>query len=540
VFGCAIDQDFTFDMESPGHELHDTDDQFTYHQGCADETHGRVHIEFNALESVVHFVANDWGAANQWWRALADVATSNLLGGDQGDNNVRCFVKSFVNPGLTCPPSENVDADCSLHDPIAVVAGLPSIDCADDAYQGTDEIHPVLGMAVRIQEDPSLQTCHGGSNDGGTCQSNSDCAGTCGPKTTGQCQGGTRDGLVCNNTNLTCPGTGAQCVAMGFCSGNGGLCQSDADCAGQCQVVGQQWAFFYRQTGDTGPCGGNSYSRCLSTFKLPLGLPDVPGNGVLTGADVHLDWHAWRMDDSVPTDVNADTSFDLTNGTVLNITLPHFDEGVVGLVTVKPAVDTTAPQITCPGNISKPVDLGKCTAAVTFPAPTVADNCSVTASCNPPSRSTFPLGTTTDTCTATDQAGLTNSCSFNVTVTAGNKCPHDLGYWKKNPALWLVNSLTLGTVTYNKAQLLNILNNSTTGDAGVILAKAEIATLLSLANGSNPTPICNTIANADAALDGSTVPAKVSPSTVLGQRMVSDSNTLNSYNSGNLTPGCTR
>ena len=50
-----------------------------------------------------------------------------------------------------------------------------------------------------------------------------------------------------------------------------------------------------------------------------------------------------------------------------------------------------------------------------------------------------------------------------------------------------MNSLTLGSVTYNKTQLLKILNNSTTGDASVILARAEIATLLSLANGSNPT-----------------------------------------------------
>ena len=73
----------------------------------------------------------------------------------------------------------------------------------------------------------------------------------------------------------------------------------------------------------------------------------------------------------------------------------------------------------------------------------------------------------------------------------------------------------------------------------MILAREEIATLLSLANGSNPTPICGTIADADAALDGYTVPAKVGPKTVLGQRMVSDGNTLDSYNVGNLTPGCT-
>jgi hypothetical protein len=126
-----------------------------------------------------------------------------------------------------------------------------------------------------------------------------------------------------------------------------------------------------------------------------------------------------------------------------------------------------------------------------------------------------------------------------VTVTAGNKCPQAQGYWKNHPGLWPVSSLTLGSVTYTKAQLMNILNSSSMGDASLILAKSEIAALLSLANGSNPTPICDTIADADAALDGCTVPCKVGPKTVLGQRMVSDGNTLDSYNLDNLTPGCT-
>jgi hypothetical protein len=64
--------------------------------------------------------------------------------------------------------------------------------------------------------------------------------------------------------------------------------------------------------------------------------------------------------------------------------------------------------------------------------------------------------------------------------------------------------------------------------------------LLNLANGSNPIPICDTIADADAALGGCTVACKVGPNTVLGQRMVSDGNRLDSYNAGKLTPGCTQ
>jgi len=386
-------------------------------------------------------------------------------------------VKSSVNPGVPCP-SGDPDAECSLHDPVAVVVGVPSLDCADDPYHGTDEIHPVLAMAIRIQE--------------------------------------------------RCPNSATDCD----------------------NPQPEKWAFFYRQHGDTGPCGSANYSRCLSDFKLPLGLPAVSGNGVLTGADVHVDWHSWadkfigdpspdiKVCGSTSGNIDCPSSFDLQNGAVLDIHLPHDEDGVVGLVTVTPHYDTTPPTITCPANITTPVDLGKCTAAVAF-TPAVSDNCSVSTACSIPSGSAFPIGTTTDTCTATDQAGLTASCSFNVTVTAGNKCPQAQGYWKNHPGLWRVSSLTLGTITYNKTQLLSILNNSTTGDASVILAKAEIGALLNLANGSNPIPICDTIADADAALDGCTVPCKVGPKTVLGQRMVSDGNRLDLYNLGKLTAGCT-
>jgi hypothetical protein len=473
-FKTIIDDDWTWDMESQGHELFDTDDAFEYHLGCQDATYGRVHVEFSSGEVTDNFTDDDWGAANQFWRGLRCAVDSNYCNiGPQGDNVGSCYVKSFVNPTLTCP-SDEVD-DCKWHDPMAVVVGVPSIDCADDPYQGTDEIHPVLAMAIRIQEPT----------------------------------------------------------------------QEDPQ-----NPQPEKWAFFYRQHGSTGPCGGANYSRCISDFKLPLGLPVVPSNAVLTGADVHVEWHKWadetfgsgspdiKVCDSTNGNIDCPNGFDLQNGTVLNIHLPHNEDGVVGLVTVTPHYDTTPPTITCPGNITTPVDLGKCTAAVAF-TPAVSDNCSVSTACSIPSGSAFPIGTTTDTCTATDQAGLTASCSFTVTVTAGNKCPQAQGYWKNHSGLWSVSSLTLGTVTYNKTQLLSILNNSTTGDASVILAKAEIGALLNLANGSNPIPICDTIADADAALDGCTVPCKVGPKTVLGQRMVSDANRLDSYNLGKLTAGCT-
>jgi hypothetical protein len=158
---------------------------------------------------------------------------------------------------------------------------------------------------------------------------------------------------------------------------------------------------------------------------LPLGLPEIPGNGVLTGADVHLDWHAWRMDDSVPTDVNVDSSFDLRNGTVLNITLPHFDEGVVGLVTVTPTLDTTPPQLACPAPIV--VDATGPSGAVVSYAPSASDNCSVPSiACTPPSGTTFAVGDSTAGCTASDAANNTTSCSLTIHVKGPSEQVGDL------------------------------------------------------------------------------------------------------------------
>ena len=80
--------------------------------------------------------------------------------------------------------------------------------------------------------------------------------------------------------------------------------------------------------------------------------------------------------------------------------------------------DTQQPSITCPANITKPTDPNLCSAVVTYPAPTVSDNCPDvgTATCSPASGSTFPKGTTTVTCSVSDASNNMAGCSFTVTV----------------------------------------------------------------------------------------------------------------------------
>ena len=78
--------------------------------------------------------------------------------------------------------------------------------------------------------------------------------------------------------------------------------------------------------------------------------------------------------------------------------------------------DVTPPVISCPQEIVKVTDPGKCTAKVTF-APQATDNCPrATVTTEPQSGFDFPIGTTEVTCTARDASGNTASCQFNVSV----------------------------------------------------------------------------------------------------------------------------
>jgi hypothetical protein len=128
-----------------------------------------------------------------------------------------------------------------------------------------------------------------------------------------------------------------------------------------------------------------------------------------------------------------------------------------------------------------------------------------------------------------------------VSVTASAiVCPLGQGYWKNHPDAWPVNTLMLGSQTYTKMELLNILNTPVGGDASLILAVQLIAAKLSIANGSDPTPVSGTLTHADSLLSmfSGKLPYHVKPSSATGQMMVSDANTLDNYNNGLLTPGC--
>lgn len=88
------------------------------------------------------------------------------------------------------------------------------------------------------------------------------------------------------------------------------------------------------------------------------------------------------------------------------------------MVSLNLTVDTTAPDITVPTNITSEAtsSLG---AIVTYTAPTATDtqDGSDAVSCDKNSGNTFPLGLTTVHCSSTDTAGNTANKTFNITVS---------------------------------------------------------------------------------------------------------------------------
>ena len=84
--------------------------------------------------------------------------------------------------------------------------------------------------------------------------------------------------------------------------------------------------------------------------------------------------------------------------------------------------DDEVPTITCAPDQTQTADAGLCDAAVTVIAPTSADNCGVASVLNDyngtaDASDTYPVGTTTITWTVTDNAGLTATCTQDITIT---------------------------------------------------------------------------------------------------------------------------
>ena len=139
-------------------------------------------------------------------------------------------------------------------------------------------------------------------------------------------------------------------------------------------------------------------------------------------------------------------------------------------------------------------------------------------------------------CDTTHPASPYSETAFVTTTAAAQNCTFTLGYWKNHVGAWPTTSLTLGTVTYNQANLLAILNQPAVGNGLVILAHQLIAAKLNIINGADPTSVIATIPAADA-LIGSQVPPPVGSDSASPGSVNALATTLDQFNNGLIGPG---
>lgn len=85
-------------------------------------------------------------------------------------------------------------------------------------------------------------------------------------------------------------------------------------------------------------------------------------------------------------------------------------------------IDAQLPSITCPSSVSVTAPPGQCSMVVDYNTPTGSDNCVLTEIAQITglvSGSVFPQGATVNVWQATDNSGLTQTCSFSITVACG-------------------------------------------------------------------------------------------------------------------------
>jgi hypothetical protein len=165
------------------------------------------------------------------------------------------------------------------------------------------------------------------------------------------------------------------------------------------------------------------------------------------------------------------------------------------------------------------------------------DNCAVSSPC-----SGAPLLCNTAyvfRALARDSTGQRVSDTITCTTLScvgGSSCTYSQGYWRNHPDAWPVTSLTLGTVTYQAAELMAILDEPARGNGLVILVHQLIAAKLNIANGADPSAVQQAVTDVDNMVGALVVPPIGNGYLTPGQ--TGDlTETLTEYNEGTIGPG---
>lgn len=166
------------------------------------------------------------------------------------------------------------------------------------------------------------------------------------------------------------------------------------------------------------------------------------------------------------------------------------------------------------------------------------DNCSVSSPC-----SGGPLLCNTAyvfRATALDATGQlrvsdTITCAT-MSCVRGSSCTYSQGYWRNHPNAWPVTSLTLGTVTYQAAELMAILDDPARGNGLVILVHQLIAAKLNIANGADPSAVQQAVTDADNMIGALVVPP-IGDGYLTPAQTGDLTETVTEYNEGTIGPG---
>lgn len=143
--------------------------------------------------------------------------------------------------------------------------------------------------------------------------------------------------------------------------------------------------------------------------------------------------------------------------------------------------------------------------------------------------------TPTNTPTNTPEPTATNTPVPTATTPPGSGCTRTQGYWKNHPANWPVEEITIGGVTYTKAEAIEILKTAPRGDATYILAHQLIAAKLNILNGADDSAVADTIIAADAWLVA--FPLGSNPGNPERRDGIILARILDRYNNGIIGPG---
>ncbi len=115
-------------------------------------------------------------------------------------------------------------------------------------------------------------------------------------------------------------------------------------------------------------------------------------------------------------------------------------------------------------------------------------------------------------------------------------CTYTQGYWKNHPEFWPVTTLALGSVTYTREQLVQILKEPVSGNGLISLAYQLIAAKLNILAEAPQAPVSAAISAADGLIGSLTVPP-VGSGYLQPSVTGSLNDTLNQYNNGVLPGG---